>query len=209
MSKLPASAIPSDRLQLISSELRSHAPQLAGRLAQVKTEQDLGDFACRLFNLSHWIPSEKRAPFKAEPLSARIKLHISSNLHRGLTLKVLANFFGYSENITPICFRTSWENRFPATSSGAESNEPAHCWRRPIRNWLTSRRRWGSAIKLSSAIFSNVPPDILPWNSESGRAADSNDNPSLFHRSNCMVRTIPCGPEYFLHPCRRWAATLK
>lgn len=97
MSKLPASAIPSDRLQLISSELRSHAPQWADRLAQVKTEQDLRDFACRLFNLSHWIPSEKRAPFKAEPLSTRIKLHISSNLHRGITLKVLANFFGYSE----------------------------------------------------------------------------------------------------------------
>ncbi|WHZ22936.1 MAG: hypothetical protein OJF47_002048 [Nitrospira sp.] len=70
MNTLPASVILSDRLRFLSSEIRVHASQWTDCLAQVTTKQDLIDFACRLFNLSHWIPSEQRTPFRAKPLSS-------------------------------------------------------------------------------------------------------------------------------------------
>jgi AraC-like DNA-binding protein len=65
-------------------------------LDQVRTEQDLGDLICDLFNLSHSIiPERHSVPMSALP--TRISTFVSENLHHGVTLKVLANFLGYSE----------------------------------------------------------------------------------------------------------------
>lgn len=83
-----------DRLHTFASELRGQSPQWANRLEQIKTEQDLGDLVCDLFNLSHPIRPESPT---LRPLAARITAFISENIHRGMTLKVLANFLGYSE----------------------------------------------------------------------------------------------------------------
>lgn len=95
--KSSASVMSLDRLRTFSSELRGESPQWADRLEQVRTEQDLGDLICDLFNLSHAIPPEKQASPTPRILPARITAFINENLHRGMTLKVLANFLGYSE----------------------------------------------------------------------------------------------------------------
>lgn len=96
--KSSTSGISFDRLRSFSSELRGGSPQWADRLEKVRTEQDLGDLVCDLFNLSHTILPEKQSSSKPHPLPTRITAFISENLHRGMTLKVLANFLGYSEN---------------------------------------------------------------------------------------------------------------
>lgn len=90
-------AIPYDRLHSLSSELRVQSPQWADRLEQVRTEQELGDLVCDLFNLSHAIASEKPRFLNPHALSERIASFISDHLHQGVTLKLLANFLGYSE----------------------------------------------------------------------------------------------------------------
>ncbi len=86
-----------DRLEVLSSELRPHAPQWADRLAQARSKQELLNLVCHLFNLSYLVTPRKSPALKTEALCAQITLYISKNLHRGLTLKVLANFLGYSE----------------------------------------------------------------------------------------------------------------
>jgi len=94
--KSSTSSFSFDRLHIFASELRVQSPQWADRLDQVRTEQDLGDLICALFNLSHSIlPDRQSAPTSALP--ARISNFVSENLHHGVTLKVLANFLGYSE----------------------------------------------------------------------------------------------------------------
>ena len=97
MPKSTASAISFDRLHNLSSELRVQSPQWADRLEQVTTEQELFDLVCDLFNLSHSLPSGQEPSLKTTTLAGRITRFISENLHHGLTLKVLANFLGYSE----------------------------------------------------------------------------------------------------------------
>lgn len=98
MSNKPfISEISVDRLHTFSSELRVQSPQWADRLDRVRTEQDLGDMICDLFNLSHAIMPEKYSSPKSHPLPARITAFVNDNLHHGVTLKVLANFLGYSE----------------------------------------------------------------------------------------------------------------
>lgn len=96
--KSSTSGISFDRLRTFSSELRGGSPQWADRLEKIRTEQDLGDLICDLFNLSHTILPEKQPSPKPHTLPTRITAFISENLHRGMTLKVLANFLGYSEN---------------------------------------------------------------------------------------------------------------
>lgn len=95
--KSSTSVISFDRLRTFSSELRGESPQWADRLEQVRTEQDLGNLICDLFNLSHTILPEKQPSSKPHTLPPRITAFINENLHHGMTLKVLANFLGYSE----------------------------------------------------------------------------------------------------------------
>ena len=89
----PDITIPTDRLQNLSSELRAQSPEWADRLEHATTEQELRNLVCDLFNLSHALPSGG----ETHVLAGRITHFIHENLHRGLTLKVLANFLGYSE----------------------------------------------------------------------------------------------------------------
>lgn len=97
MNNSPDIAIPTDRLQHLSSQLRAQSPQWADRLEQARTEQELRSLVCDLFNLSHALPTDKEYISETNTLARRITRFIHENLHRGLTLKVLANFLGYSE----------------------------------------------------------------------------------------------------------------
>ncbi len=97
MHTAPDIAIPTDRLRNLSSELRAQSPQWADRLEQATTEQDLCNLVCDLFNLSLALPSERESANETTTMAGRITCFINENLHRGLTLKVLANFLGYSE----------------------------------------------------------------------------------------------------------------
>ena len=93
----PDITIPTDRLRTLSSELRAQSPHWADRLEQATTEQELRNLVCDLFNLSHALPSHRESANETTTLAGRITRFINENLHRGLTLKVLANFLGYSE----------------------------------------------------------------------------------------------------------------
>ena len=97
MIQSSTSVIAFDWLRRFSSELRTQSPQWAERLDQVKTEQDLRILICDLFNLKHAIPIDNTCSITEEPLSVKIAHFIKENFHRGLTLKVLADFLGYSE----------------------------------------------------------------------------------------------------------------
>lgn len=97
MTKPTTPVIPLDRLDALSSELRPHAPQWADRLAQARSKQELLKLVCHLFNLAHSVTHENSVPLTSEVLSVKISGYIGKNLHRGLTLKVLASFLGYSE----------------------------------------------------------------------------------------------------------------
>ena len=97
MNNAPDIEIPTDRLRTLSSELRAQSPHWADRLEQATTEQELRNLVCDLFNLSHALPSHRESANETTTLAGRITRFINENLHRGLTLKVLANFLGYSE----------------------------------------------------------------------------------------------------------------
>lgn len=97
MHHTPDITIPTDRLRNLSSELRAQSPEWADRLEQATTEQELRNLVCDLFNLSHALPSDGKSSGETHALAGRISRFINENLHRGLTLKVLANFLGYSE----------------------------------------------------------------------------------------------------------------
>lgn len=86
-----------DRLHALASELRTQSPEWADRLEQVRTEHELRDLVCALFNLSHTILSRETALPPPSTLPARIAAFIRDNIHRGMSLKVLAHFLGYSE----------------------------------------------------------------------------------------------------------------
>ena len=66
-------------------------------MTRLTTEQELRNLVCDLFNLSHALPSHRESANETTTLAGRITRFINENLHRGLTLKVLANFLGYSE----------------------------------------------------------------------------------------------------------------
>lgn len=97
MNKATDFEISTDRLHNLSSELRARSPQWADRLEQATTEQELRKLVCDLFNLSHALPLSRESAGETDTLAGRITCFISDNLHRGLTLKVLAHFLGYSE----------------------------------------------------------------------------------------------------------------
>ena len=86
-----------DRLHILASELRTHSPEWADRLEQVRTEHELRDLVCDLFNLSHTICSHESALPPPSTLPARIAAFIRDNIHRGMSLKMLVQFLGYSE----------------------------------------------------------------------------------------------------------------
>ena len=93
----PNAPLSVDRLHALASDLRAQSPEWADRLEEVRTEHELRDFVCALFNLSHTISLRESSPSAPPTLPLRISGFSRDNLHRGMSLKVLANFLGYSE----------------------------------------------------------------------------------------------------------------
>lgn len=106
MSRLASSTIPPSRLRDLTAELRRQAPQWAARLASAKTEHELMEVVCKLFNLSIALTSFRDSSRDRKDVSKAITQFISGNLHKGLTLKILAQFLGYSEKYCSEVFRS-------------------------------------------------------------------------------------------------------
>ena len=82
--------IAAGRLQTLASDLLPHAPQWLDRLVQARSQTELLNLVCDLFNLAHSFPSTETKSPRHTILPDEISGYIGDNLHRGLTLKVLA-----------------------------------------------------------------------------------------------------------------------
>lgn len=84
---------PPFRIQALIEEVRRHSPEWAERLAEAATEWEvpIGQVG------------ERATP--PEELRNRISLFMTQNLHKGPTLKLLAQFLGYSEKYCSELFR--------------------------------------------------------------------------------------------------------
>lgn len=86
-----------ERLRELTAELHEHAPRWASRLSQARSDRELLDVVKELCNLSHSVGNPSDEPPDSSWLREKIRAFIQSNLHQGVTLKVLATFLGYSE----------------------------------------------------------------------------------------------------------------
>ena len=103
------------RIHTLTAELSRYAPQWADRLAQVKSERELLEVVSALFNLAHVLnPEDEGAATPQAPLPARIHEFMTANLHKGLTLKLLSQFLGYSEKYCSDLFHSTMGESFSA-----------------------------------------------------------------------------------------------
>jgi AraC-like DNA-binding protein len=112
MTKSTRSGFHSERLRELTAELRRHAPRWADRLSNAQTEHELLEVVSKLFNLSSALPSDQDSRIDRNDLSREIARFISCNLHQGLTLKILAQFLGYSEKYCSDLFRSTMGEPF-------------------------------------------------------------------------------------------------
>jgi len=104
--------IQQNRLHDITAELRRRAPQWAMRLSQAETEQEFLQTICELFNLTNAVTPNREALPDTESLPAKIRHFISDNIHRGVTLKLLSQFLGYSEKYCSDLFHSTMGEPF-------------------------------------------------------------------------------------------------
>lgn len=112
MTKLTMSEFRSERLRDLTAELRRHAPRWADRLSNARTEHELLEVVSKLFNLSSALPPARNFRADWNDLSGEIARFISHNLHQGLTLKILAQFLGYSEKYCSCLFHSTMGEPF-------------------------------------------------------------------------------------------------
>lgn len=112
MTRSTNPTILSDRLRNITAELRRYAPQWGERLSSATTERELLEVVCELFKLTSALTPDHDSSVDSEDLSGHITLFISSNLHKGLTLKALAQFLGYSEKYCSDLFQSTMGESF-------------------------------------------------------------------------------------------------
>ncbi len=132
-------SISRDRLRELTAELHQHAPRWATRLIHARSDRELLLIVKDLCNLSHAIdslspspgdvppPAKRRAARGSvesavnpdHPMSRHIRHFITSNLHQGLTLKVLAEFLGYSDKYCSDLFRCTMGISFSRYLRGA------------------------------------------------------------------------------------------
>ena len=101
-----------DWLRDLTSELCLRAPESTDRLARAKTEHEFLEAVCKLFNLTSTLTPDHYSLLRSEGLSTQIVVFISSNLHKGLTLKLLAQFLGYSEKYCSDLFQSTMGESF-------------------------------------------------------------------------------------------------
>ena len=106
------STLLTDRLRDLSAELCRHTPESADRLIRAKTEREFLDVVRELFNLTSTLTPDHYSLLHSEGLSKQIMTFINSNLHKGLTLKLLAQFLGYSEKYCSDLFQSTMGESF-------------------------------------------------------------------------------------------------
>ena len=109
----PADAIMfPDRMKALLVQLRRHAPHAAEQLVSAQTEREVRDVICQLFDLTS-VPTDERAvAFTPENLPLYIAQYIDRNLPKGLTLKTMAQFLGYSEKYCSDFFQSTMGESF-------------------------------------------------------------------------------------------------
>lgn len=112
MAKHPHSLKLFDRIRTLAAELRHHDPKWADRLSGVSSEQELLDIVAALLNLSHALRVSRAETVGDAALSTRISAFVRTNLHKGLTLKLLARFLGYSEKYCSDLFQATMGEPF-------------------------------------------------------------------------------------------------
>lgn len=105
MARMPQPEIDSDRTLSSTTEWRRQVPPWAAKLAHVTSEKELLEAVADLCNFRHDVPFWDDATDPEASLAARMAAFIHENLHKGLTLKVLAQFLGYSEKYCSELFR--------------------------------------------------------------------------------------------------------
>lgn len=101
-----------DRLRGLIEELYQDDPHSADQLSNARTEQDFLSSVCRLFDLSRTLTFSHAASRDRTDLADAIAHFMSRNLHRGPTLKTLAQFLGYSEKYCSELFRSTMGESF-------------------------------------------------------------------------------------------------
>lgn len=112
MTRLTNSTILPDRLRDLTAELCRHLSDSGDRLARAKTEREFLEVVCKLFNLTSTLTPDHCSLLHSEGLSKQIMAFVSSNLHKGLTLKLLAQFLGYSEKYCSDFFQSTMGESF-------------------------------------------------------------------------------------------------
>lgn len=104
--KLSSYSISRDRLRNLTTDLRRHAPAWAERLSNAKTDHEVLHIVTKLFDLSIALTTSRGSSSGHKDLAAKISRFIHHNLRKGLTLKLLATFLGYSEKYCSEVFRS-------------------------------------------------------------------------------------------------------
>lgn len=104
--KSSSCSISRDRLRDLTAGLRRHAPVWADRLSNARSDQDILDIVTKLFDLSIALTPSRGSSTGHKDLAAEISRFINHNLRKGLTLKLLATFLGYSEKYCSEVFRS-------------------------------------------------------------------------------------------------------
>jgi two-component system response regulator YesN len=112
MNRSTSSTIPPQRLRDLSADLRRKAPDWANRLSNARTNQELLGVVCKLFNLSSVLAPSRSSSLDRRDLFRKIRLFIGGNLHRDLTLKILAQFLGCSEKYCSVVVRSTMGESF-------------------------------------------------------------------------------------------------
>ena len=100
----PCAKPPQDRqLSNMVEELRRYAAEWADRAASLATTHDLKTIVSQI--LADILERIEEVPPQEDGVKASIRQYIADNLHKGLTLKHLAGFLGYSEKYCSDLFR--------------------------------------------------------------------------------------------------------
>jgi AraC-like DNA-binding protein len=101
-----------DRLRCLIEELYQQDPHSADQLSNARTKQDFLSSVCGLFDLSRTLTFSHAASRDRTNLADAIAHFMSQSLHRGPTLKTLAQFLGYSEKYCSELFRSTMGESF-------------------------------------------------------------------------------------------------
>lgn len=104
-SKMPT--ISRARQLTLTSGRRHQAPLWVNKLSGTKTHEETPETISKLCNLSFAAaPPHELSPAQND-LSEKIREFIDGNLHKGITLKMLAQFLGYSEKYCSELFHSA------------------------------------------------------------------------------------------------------